>query len=90
MHEVITPTETPTAPGGLRILRFPELRERKGISYSRMHVYRLEKGGDFPKRFDPGANSVGWLEHEVDAWIAAKAAARDRPPEPEPEPAQAA
>jgi len=78
MHAVIPSQERPSAPGGLRILRFPELRSRKGISYSRMHIDRLEKAGRFPKRFDIGANSVGWLEHEIDAWIAEKAAARDR------------
>ena len=60
-----------------RILRFPELRSLKGIDYSRVHIDRLEKAGKFPKRLHLGENSVGWLEDEIDAWIAGKAAARD-------------
>jgi prophage regulatory protein len=74
-------SEGPAAAAGAgeRFLRFPELRSRKGIPFSRMHVDRLEKRGDFPKRFSLGANTVGWLESEVDAWLAGKVAARAQP-----------
>jgi len=53
----------------LRILRFPELKVRKGIDYTRQYVDRLERKGRFPTRIQLGPNSVGWLEEEVDAWI---------------------
>ncbi|QCO05475.1 helix-turn-helix transcriptional regulator [Azospirillum argentinense] len=60
-----------------RILRFKQLRER--VPFSRMHIDRLEKAGKFPKRVRIGENSVGWLENEVEAWIASRAAARQPP-----------
>jgi prophage regulatory protein len=33
--------------------------------------------GTFPKPVSIGAQAVGWLAHEVDAWIADRIAARD-------------
>lgn len=38
---------------------------------------------NFPKKVQLGANSVGFVEEEVDAWLAARAAERDAPSEPE-------
>lgn len=61
----------------MRIIRFKQLRER--VPYTRMHIDRLEKAGDFPKRVRLGPNSVGWLEEEVDAWVKARAATRAAP-----------
>ncbi len=37
----------------------------------------------FPKPLELGTNSVGFIEAEVDAWLAARAAERDAPGEPE-------
>ena len=59
----------------MRVLRKPEVVNRVG--FSAVHIWRLEKRGVFPRRFAIGANSVGWLEFEIDAWIAARAAERD-------------
>jgi len=59
----------------MRIIRRAEVRSRSG--YSDMHIYRLEKVGKFPKRIQIGPNAVGWLDSEVDDWIAEKIAARD-------------
>ncbi len=56
------------------------LRKRavvKKVGYSGMHISRLEKAGQFPKRIQLGPNSVGWIEAELDAWIEAKVAERD-------------
>lgn len=58
----------------MRVIRFKQLRER--VPYTRMHIDRLEKAGKFPKRIHLGPNSVGWLDHEVEAWIAARAETR--------------
>ncbi len=58
----------------MRILRLPEVLDRVGKS--KASVYRDEATGRFPKRLALGANSVGWLESEIDAWIEARAAAR--------------
>ncbi len=57
-----------------RILRKPETQYRVGLSDPT--IYRLERAGKFPKRIQLGGNSVGWFESEVNAWLAAKAAAR--------------
>lgn len=58
-----------------RILRYPEVFKRTG--YHRTSLFKMEKVGKFPKRIPLGPKSVGWLESEVDAWIAARISARD-------------
>jgi prophage regulatory protein len=58
----------------MRIIRRPELTERTGLQKS---AYERMEAGTFPKAVTLGPNSVGWLEHEVDAWIEARIAARD-------------
>lgn len=60
----------------LRILRQRQVIERVG--YSPMHLWRLEKAGRFPQRVKLGPNSVGWVSTEIDAWIEARIAERDR------------
>ncbi len=59
----------------MKILRLPKVLERVGKS--KASVYRDEAAGRFPKRIALGANSVGWLESEIDDWIAARAAERE-------------
>ena len=54
-----------------RILRFPELQLR--VRLSRSSIDRLERAGLFPTRIRISANSIGWLEAEIDQWIAARA-----------------
>jgi predicted DNA-binding transcriptional regulator AlpA len=54
--------------------------------YSPAHFCRLERRGLFPKRvrLTPGTGAgwrggaVGWFEDEIDEWLAAPAAERDR------------
>lgn len=70
----------------LRIIRRSEVLERIGLSA--MQLWRKEKVGRFPQCVRLGPNSVGYLEHEVDAWIRRRAAERDlpddgSPPEPD-------
>jgi len=62
------------------LLDFDDLRAR-GIPYSRVHLWRLERAGEFPKRIPIGRARHGWLETEVDAWIADRVAARDATPD---------
>ena len=58
----------------------------KGIPYSKPHLWRLEKARKFPRRVPLGAGRYGYVESEVDDYIAALIAARDtappRPPVP--------
>ncbi|MCU1248696.1 MAG: AlpA family transcriptional regulator [Edaphobacter sp.] len=49
------------------IIRFPALRDRYGISRSRLYVWMAE--GKFPRPIRLGERSVGWLENEVEDWL---------------------
>ena len=51
----------------LRLLRFPAVRTRTGLS--RSTIWRLERVGKFPKHRRISPNAVGWIEHEIDDWI---------------------
>lgn len=57
-----------------RIIRKPELLSR--VTLSDCSIWRMEKLGQFPKRIQIGACSVGWFSDEVDAWFDAKSAER--------------
>ena len=50
------------------ILRWPELAKR--IPFSRSHVHALVKTGDFPPPIKLGLRASGWIESEIDSWIA--------------------
>lgn len=58
----------------LEVIREPERRQTTKLS--RIQWWRLEKLGKVPKRIQLGANSVGWLRHEIDEWITQRAAQR--------------
>jgi prophage regulatory protein len=51
----------------LKLLRFPAIRERTGLS--RTTIWRLERSGDFPRHRRISANAVAWVEEEVLGWI---------------------
>jgi prophage regulatory protein len=59
----------------MTFLTYPELKTA-GIGYSRVHIDRLEKAGEFPKRVHVGANRVAWLADEIRAHLARAVAAR--------------
>jgi prophage regulatory protein len=61
----------------MRLLAYDDLKPAKGISYSKVQLWRLEKRGEFPKRVPIGRGRVGWAEHEIDNWIRSRIAARD-------------
>ena len=54
----------------LKLLRFPAVRERTGLS--RSTIWRLERLGDFPRHRRISANAVAWVEEEVMIWIHSK------------------
>jgi prophage regulatory protein len=41
-----------------------------------MHIWRLEKAGQFPKRIKLGSHRVGWSERELYNWIEQRKAER--------------
>jgi prophage regulatory protein len=51
----------------LKLLRFPAVRERTGLS--RSTIWRLEREGAFPRHRRISANAVAWVEDEVLSWI---------------------
>ncbi len=60
----------------MRILSYDDLKSR-GINYSKVHLWRLEKARKFPKRVAITDNRHGWLESEIDDWLFGRVAARD-------------
>ena len=48
----------------------------KLVPYSRTHLWRMEKQGDFPQRIRIGKNRIGWWEKEVIAWLNGKSEQR--------------
>ncbi len=44
------------------------------VPFTRVHVYRLMKRGEFPRSIKIGKRRVCWRESEIEAWIEAKAA----------------
>lgn len=57
-----------------RIIRQKEVSEKLGLSKATIWTY-VRTRDDFPKPIRLGANSVGWLESEIDAFIDARIAA---------------
>jgi prophage regulatory protein len=53
-----------------RSLRLPEVQQL--VPFSGVHINRLEKAGQFPKRIKLGQGRVVWLEREVREWTESK------------------
>lgn len=51
----------------LKLLRFPAVRERTGLS--RSTIWRLERRGEFPQHHRIAPNVVAWVEEDVAHWI---------------------
>jgi prophage regulatory protein len=69
---------------GLRILRKRGVVEKVGLKGSTL--YALMGRGLFPRPVQlAGQSTVGWVEDEIDAWLAARVARRDaKVPDPPP------
>jgi prophage regulatory protein len=59
-----------------RILRRPDVEAATGLS--RSTLYSLIARSEFPKPVPLGPASVGWLDSEIQDWIAERAARRDQ------------
>ncbi len=53
-----------------RILRLPEVINRVGLK--RASIYAAVARGSFPKQIALGDRAVGWIEREIDAWLAGR------------------
>ena len=54
-----------------RLISMKEVTAR--VPFTRVHIYRLMKRGEFPRTIKIGKRRVCWRESEIDAWIASKA-----------------
>ena len=64
----------------MNILRYPDVARKCGVS--RMTIWRWATQDEyadmrFPRQLDLGANSVGFVESEIEDFLAARAAKRD-------------
>ena len=59
----------------IRLIREEAVLQR--VHYSPVHIWRLEKAGEFPLRVHLGANRVAWVEAEINEWIESKLKERD-------------
>jgi prophage regulatory protein len=67
-------TEPPPI-GSLTLERLPQVKARTGLA--RSTLYRMIACGKFPKNLKLSERCSAWNSAEIDAWIAAKIAARD-------------
>jgi prophage regulatory protein len=56
------------------ILRLPAVKTRTGLS--RSTIYLRVSQGMFPKPVSLGGRAVGWVEAEIQFWLAERIAAR--------------
>lgn len=64
------PPSTTTTPAYLSDLQFLSMKEVCRLTgYSRTNIYRLERGGKFPRRRKLGLNKIGFLKQEFEAWV---------------------
>ena len=66
--------EVPAQTLPISILRLPDVIARVGLK--RASIYQRMDIGDFPKPIPLGSRAVGWLEHEINAWLQKRMALR--------------
>jgi prophage regulatory protein len=54
----------------LSVLRRKQVEKRTGLSRSTIYL-RIQEG-TFPRPINLGVRAVGWLENEIEAWLAAR------------------
>ena len=59
----------------MRLLKRPEVESKTGLSKSA--IYMRMQLGTFPKAVVLSRKAVGWVESEVEQWIADRIAERD-------------
>jgi len=62
----------------MRVIGFERLAAEKGLTYSRDHLRRMVKAGKFPRPIPLSESRIAWDEAEIDAWLKARAAEREK------------
>lgn len=65
---------TPGTSRAIRLLRLTQVKDMTGLG--RTKIYELQAAGRFPMRIQITDHSVGWVEEEVQTWLARRIAAR--------------
>jgi prophage regulatory protein len=63
--------------GPIRILRLSQVIAATGLGKTK--IYELQATGDFPLRVQITAHCVGWVEAEIQDWLAHRVASRTPP-----------
>ena len=58
-----------------RVLRWPDVQQRVGICRSHAHHLAAQSPPLFPKPIKLGPRASGWLESQINEWIAERIAA---------------
>jgi prophage regulatory protein len=57
----------------LKILKRPDVEKRIGLSRSTIYALLAKGENEFPRPVNlAGGNSVGWYEHEIEAYLASR------------------
>jgi prophage regulatory protein len=64
---------------GIKVLSYEDLKTR-GIRFSRVWIAHLIRQNKFPRPINIGASHVGFVESEIQEWLAAKIRERDQAP----------
>jgi prophage regulatory protein len=72
--EKVTCTAAAGRIGRIRILRLGQVLDVTGLGKTK--IYELQSEGGFPMRVQITDHSVGWVEEEVQAWLADRIASR--------------
>ncbi|MGB8692980.1 MAG: AlpA family transcriptional regulator [Steroidobacteraceae bacterium] len=64
------PVQSATSAPTVQILRLPQVCKVTGLG--RSMIYQLEAERRFPSRVHIGVRAVGWVESEVQHWLASR------------------
>lgn len=74
-----TQTETSAQVAPIKVLRLKDMVKKLGIARSTIYDWMNPKSKRYdatmPRSFKIGRHSIGWFEHQVDEWLALRAAA---------------
>jgi prophage regulatory protein len=79
-HRTTSTDATVPTNGPMRLLRLPEVCRVAGLG--RAMIYRLQARGSFPQSVKITEHAVGWIDTEVQAWLARRAGLRRSNAEP--------
>ena len=71
------PGRAPLRNAPIRLLRLAQVLDITGLG--KTMIYELQAQDDFPMSVKITSHSVGWVEEEVQAWLARRIAARTPP-----------